>query len=259
MSPTTTAIGNQKGGVGKTSTTLGLAATLAARGRRILLLDLDPQAQASAAMDAIGEYDIYDVLSGGEPGTLGQAIVTTQWPGVDAVPGSKQLARIEAENMLTAELRLKTTAWEAPELAKYDDILLDLPPALGRLTLNGLIYAHQVLIVTEPASFSVGAVGEFLETVQAVRRNPQLNPQLTFAGVIVNKAHTPLTNEHRFQIEQLSTTFGDRLRLPILPRRAAIEDAASSHRPISALAGDGATTMTQLYDQHARWIIEEAA
>lgn len=254
---TVTAFGNQKGGVGKTSTTLGVAAVLADLGQRVLVLDIDAQANATAAMDATGEFDIYDVLSGGEAGTLGQAIVSTAWPGIDAVPGSKQLARIEAEQMLTPELRLKTTAWDVPEIAGYDHILVDLPPALGRLTLNGLIYADRVVIVTEPASFSVNAVGEFLETVAAVHRNPQLNPELNFAGVIVNKAHTPLTNEHAYQLEALREAFGDRVRMPVLPRRAAVEDAASTHKPITALNTEGARTLAALYRQHAQWLMEE--
>jgi len=257
--PVITAIGNQKGGVGKTSTTLGLAAALSAFGRHVLVLDIDAQANATSTLDAAGEYDMYDVLSSDEPGTLGQAIVETAWTGISAVPGSKQLTRIESESMLTPELRLKAAAWEVKELADFDDILIDLPPALGRLTLNGLIFADRVVVVTEPAAYSVEAVGKFLETVSAVKRSPHLNPGLRFAGVVVNKAHTPLTNEHTFQLGELKEAFGDQLRMPLLPRRAAVEDAASSHQPITNLPGPGATTMSQLYLVHAQWLIEEAS
>src|SRR5665811_823777 len=259
MTPTITAIGNQKGGVGKTSTVLGLAAALAAEGRRVLVLDVDAQANASSTLDAVGEFDMYDVLSSEDPGTLGQAIVPTAWVGVSAVPGSRQLARIESETMLMPELRLKTALWEVDELKAFDDVLIDLPPALGRLTLNGLIVADRVIVVTEPAAYSVEAVAKFLETVRAVRKSPQLNPTLRLAGIIVNKAHTPLTNEHTFQIGQLKEVFADELRMPLLPRRTAVEDAASAHLPITTLTGDGATTMSHLYRAHARWMIEDAA
>lgn len=256
---TITAIGNQKGGVGKTSTTLGLAAALTALGRHVLVLDVDAQANATTTLDAAGEFDMFDVLFSGEAGTLGQAIVSTAWEGIDAVPGSKQLARIESEAMMTPELRLKTAAWGAVELERYDDILIDLPPALGRLTLNGLIFADRVLIVTEPAAYSVEAVGKFMETVHAVTRNPQLNPSLRVAGILVNKSHTPLTNEHAFQIGELTDVFGELLRRPFLPRRAAVEDASSAHQPITALPGEGAAVMSHLYRAHAAWMIEEAA
>jgi chromosome partitioning protein len=259
MTPTLTAIGNQKGGVGKTSTTLGLAAALAALGRRVLVLDVDAQANASSTLDASGEFDMYDVLSSEDPGTLGQAIVPTAWEGVSAVPGSKQLTRIESETMLMPELRLKSALWEVEELNAFDDVLIDLPPALGRLTLNGLIVADRVIIVTEPAAYSVEAVAKFLETVRAVRKSPQLNPTLRLAGIIVNKAHTPLTNEHTFQIGQLQEAFAAELRMPILPRRAAVEDAASAHLPVTTLTGSGAITMSQLYRAHALWMIEDAA
>lgn len=259
MPPVITAVGNQKGGVGKTSTVLGLSSALAALGRKVLVLDIDAQANATSTLDAVGEFDMYDVLAAEDPGMLGQAIVSTAWAGISAVPGSKQLARIESESMMTPELRLKNAVWQVAELDDFDDVLIDLPPALGRLTLNGLIVADRVIVVTEPASYSVEAVEKFLETVSAVRRRPQLNPELRLAGIVVNKAHTPLTNEHAFQIGQLKGAFAGVLRLPILPRRAAVEDAASAHQPITSLPGEGAVIMSQLYRAHAQWMIEEAA
>lgn len=259
MTPTITALGNQKGGVGKTATTLGIADALAAAGQRVLVLDLDPQGNLTTTLEAAGDFDMFDVLSAGEPGTLGQAIVPTSWAGIHAVPGSTQLARIEAESMIAPELRLKTAAWDAAELEGYDHILIDTPPALGRLTLNALIYAHQVIVVTEAESFSVAAVGQYLHTVQAVRKNPQLNPGLRLAGILVNQVSNPRTNEHSRRIAELQEAFGAAVRAPLLPHRAAVTDANSTHTPITTLKGAGAAVMRLLYSEHARWIREEAA
>jgi chromosome partitioning protein len=247
MTPTITAVGNQKGGVGKTATTLGIADALAAADQRVLVLDLDPQANLTTTLEAAGEYDMFDVLSAGEAGTLGQAIVPTSWAGIHAVPGSTQLARIEAESMIAPELRLKTAAWDAAELEGYDHIL------------NALIYAHQVIVVTEAESFSVAAVGQYLHTVQAVRKNPQLNPGLRLAGILVNQVSNPRTNEHSRRIAELQEAFGAAVRAPLLPHRAAVTDANSTHTPITTLKGAGAAVMRLLYSEHARWIREEAA
>lgn len=118
----------------------------------MLVIDLDPQANVTEALEGSGEFDVFDVLYGGEPGTLGQAITETSWPGIDLIPSSESLARLESESLMTPELRLKTAAWGAEELMAYDHILLDLPPALGRLTLNGLIWADRVLINTARGS-----------------------------------------------------------------------------------------------------------
>lgn len=254
---TVTAIGNQKGGVGKTSTTLGLAAALRDLGRRVLVLDLDSQANATATLDAEGEFDLYDVLKADEPGQIGAAIVTTGWEGIDAVPGTRRLAAFEAEALTAPEHRLREAMHGALELERYDDIVMDLPPALGRLTVNGLAVADRVVVVTEPASYSVAAVERFLQTVSEVQRRASLNPQLRVAGLVVNKAHTPLTSEHAFQVGELQAAFKDLVRLPILPRRAAVEDAASAHAPVGALGSDGGRVMAQLYAAHAAWLVDE--
>ena len=86
-----------------------------------------------------------------------------------------------------------------------------------------------------------------------------MNPRLRLAGIVVNKAHTPLTNEHTFQIGELKAAFAESLRMPLLPRRAAVEDGGSAHLAITALSGEGAVIMSQLYRVHAEWMIEESA
>ena len=142
-------------------------------------------------------------------------------------------------------MRLKTAAYGADELQQYDHILIDLPPALGRLTLNGLIWADRVLAVTEPAAFSVKGVTEFLDTVKKVRSLPHLNPQLEFLGIIINKTSSPLTSEHSFQIGELETTYGTDVREPHLPLRTAMQDSVSTRSPLTKLTGRGAAIMTE--------------
>ncbi|MBO1269513.1 ParA family protein [Arthrobacter cavernae] len=249
-----TAVGNRKGGVGKTSVTLGLATGLRLIGKKVLVIDLDPQANVTEALEGTGEFDVFDVLYGGEAGTLGQAITETSWSGIDLIPSSESLARLESESMLTPELRLKTAAWGADELSEYDHILIDLPPALGRLTLNGLIWADRVLAVTEPAAFSVKGVTEFLETVKKVKSLPHLNPALEFMGIIINKTSSPLTSEHAFQIGELEGTYGSDIKTPHLPLRTAMQDSVSTRSPLTKLSGRGAAIMTEKFVAHARFL-----
>ena len=249
-----TAIGNRKGGVGKTSVTLGLATGLKLIGKKVLVIDLDPQANVTEALEGSGEFDVFDVLYGGDAGTLGQAITKTSWPGIDLIPSSESLARLESESLMTPELRLKTAAWGAEELMAYDHILLDLPPALGRLTLNGLIWADRVLAITEPAAFSVKGVTEFLETVKKVQSLPHLNPALEFLGIIINKTSSPLTGEHAFQIGELEAAYGQDVRSPHLPLRTAMQDSVSSRAPLTKLNSRGAVIMTEKFVEHARFI-----
>lgn len=253
MGPKITAIGNRKGGVGKTSYTLGIATGLKLLGKRVCVLDLDPQANATAALEASGELNIFDVLYQGEPGSLGQAITSTSWAGIDCIPSVEALGRIESESLMTAELRLKMAAEGSEELDQYDHIVIDLPPALGRLTLNGLIWADEVLAITTPEAFSVQGVGEFMKSVRTVQAHPALNPGLRFGGIVVNKVSSaPVTAEHKFQIEQLEEAYAGDMRPPYLPARTAMQDSVSSNRVLTQLPGEGARILTELFVEHAR-------
>lgn len=254
MAPPVTAIGNRKGGVGKTSVTLGLANALTLLRKKVLIVDLDPQADITDTLGATGEFNIFDVLYAGEAGSLGQAVVGTEWAGVSVVPGTGDLARIDTENLVAAEMRLRAAIQGDPELEQFDHILIDLPPALGRLTLNGLMAADEVLVVAEPAAYSVRGVSEFLETVQKIQAAPYLNPGLRFGGIVVNKVSSPVTQEHAFQIEQLKEAFGDAVHEPYLPLRTAMQDAQSAGIPLAKLGTRGAMILTERFVEHARRI-----
>lgn len=248
------AIGTRKGGTGKTSCTLGLATGLRLLGKSVLIIDIDSQANATAALEGEGELDLFDVLYAGEAGTLGQAITSTSWDGIDLVPGSQALARIEAESLMTPEMRLKAAAWGAPELERYDYILVDLPPSLSRLTLNGLLFADRVLAVTEPTAFAVQGLVEFLETVERVRALPHLNPALRLEGIIVNKTSSPLTAEHEYQINELQQAYGSAVIEPFFPARTAIQESESRRIPLTKIPGRGAKVLTERFGNLARRI-----
>ena len=250
--PRITAVGNRKGGVGKTSVTLGLANALTQLGKRVCVVDLDPQADATDTLQVSGEFDIFDVLYAGETGTLGQVAVASTWEGVHVVPGTQNLARIDTENLVGAEMRLRAVLTDSPELEEFDHVLVDLPPALGRLTLNGLIAADRIVVVAEPAAYSVRGVSEFLDTVKKVQAASYLNPGLTFGGIIVNKVSSPVTAEHAFQIEQLKDAFGKDLHEPFLPMRTAMQDSQSAGIPLHRVGTRGAMILSERFVEHAR-------
>lgn len=249
-----TAFGNRKGGVGKTSTLLGTAAMLAEAGLRVLVIDLDAQTDATrtlgVGMAAEGQFDVFDVLYSNTPGSLDQAIVPTAWKNVWAVPGSKQLARIDSESMMTPEYRLSTAA-DGAELESFDHILIDLPPNLGRLTLNGLIYADQVYVLTESASSAAFGVQEFMETISVVQNGRHLNPGLEVAGIIINAVSNPPTDDDRHWIRELRNAYGPLVVDPILHRRTAVKDATAAGVPITDIKTDGGRAMTSAYKRIA--------
>lgn len=254
---TVTAYGNRKGGVGKTSTVLGVAAMLAAAGKKVLVLDLDAQSDATRTLGvsdvADDQLDIFDVLYAGEQGTLDQAIVPTDWDNIWAVPGSKQLSRIDSESMMTPEFRLSSAA-DGADLGKFDHILIDLPPNIGRLTLNGLIYADQVYVLTEAGASSSFGVQEFMEAVERVQKARHLNPNLKVGGIIINAVNNPPTDDDRYWMSQLRGVHGSLVVDPIIHRRTAVKDATARGVPIGAIRTAGGEAMAKAYERLAKHI-----
>jgi chromosome partitioning protein len=256
------AFGNRKGGVGKTSSLLGIGAALADAGENVLVIDLDAQADATTTLGVEpgvpDRLDVFDVLYAGEEGTLDQAIVPTAWERVWAVPGSKQLSRIDSETMMTPEFRLSIAATDA-DLSRFDHVLVDLPPNLGRLTLNGLIYADQVFVISESGRSAARGVQEFMEVIGTVTRAKHLNPSLEVAGIIVNAVNNPQTSDDQHWIGQLREAYGDMVLEPLLYRRTAVKDAQAAGLPITQVASEGGRAMTWAYREHAKRLMASEA
>jgi chromosome partitioning protein len=227
----TVAVCNQKGGVGKTTITLGLASAGAAKGVRVLVIDLDPQANATGALlpefDGSSGYTSNDVL-GGARGCAAEAITeSTPW-GVGVIAASLSLAARDLDTALGSEQKLRSALDSADLQADWDLCLVDCPPSVGRLVSAALVAADEALIVTEPSLMASQGVAMVQNTIATVREH--YNPTLTLAGVAVNRVGR--FKEAIYRLEELTGALGPVVWEPVMPQRAALVEAAGLGIPI---------------------------
>lgn len=240
----TVAVLSLKGGVGKTTIVLGLASAAQRRGARTLVVDLDPQCNATTTLDPDEtEATLADVLETPRPSVLRDAIARSGWGDeVDVLVGSEDLELLNDQDPDPRRLEKLSRALE--ELAHllsddelpYQLILLDCPPSLGRLTKSALIAAHGALLVTEPTLFAVSGAQRAFEAVEQVAE--EHNNDLMLLGVVVNRVR-PQSYEHQYRIQELREHFGNLVMPVALPDRLAVQQAQGACMPIHAWGTPG--------------------
>jgi chromosome partitioning protein len=232
MSATTVAIANQKGGVGKSTTAINLGAGLAFQGERILLVDLDPQGNTTSGLgvdrSAI-EYSTYDLLV--EDVAIEDVVEPSSVRDLFVVPATIELAGAEIElvSMFSRETRLGSAIKGIVD--DYDFVLIDCPPSLGLLTVNGLAVADEVLLPIQCEYYALEGVSQLLRNVQLVQRN--LNPQLEVEGVVLTMydGRTTLAAD---VVTQVREHFGETTYRTVIPRTVRLSEAPSYGEPIEA-------------------------
>lgn len=219
------AVANQKGGVGKTTTAINLSGWLAHQGRRVLLVDMDPQGNAATCLGVAKqtlEHTVGDALLGEVEAK--DAIISTGRPGFDLLPATPDLAgtAVALAGMLARETRLRQALQPIAEW--YDVILIDCPPSLGLLTINGLVAAQQVLIPLQCEFLALEGLAQLRETIGLVRTH--LNHQLHIGGVIMTM-YDGRANLARQVVEEVRRYFPQRIFNTIIPRNVRLSEAPS--------------------------------
>lgn len=245
-------IANQKGGVGKTTTSVNISAILAKKGKKVLLIDTDPQGNATSGLGVEKSYEIsiYDVLIGETE--MKEAVQESQIKNLKVCPSNINLAGAEVElvSMISREYRLKEKLEEYKE--QYDYIIIDCPPSLGLITLNAFTASDSVLIPVQCEYYALEGLGQLINTINLVKKH--LNKELEIEGAVLTMydARTNLSNQ---VVKEVKKYFDDRVYKTVIPRNVRLSEAPSYGMPITVY--DPRSKGAKCYDKLVKEILKK--
>jgi chromosome partitioning protein len=245
------AVASQKGGVGKTTTAINLSACAAEEGKRVLLVDIDPQGNAGSGLGLIpdeAEPTLYEVLVDNFP--IEQAIHRDLLPGLDVLPSGQKLSGAEVELVTVMARETKLRHALATVRDQYDYIFIDCPPSLGLLTVNTLTAADSVLIPLQCEYYALEGLTQLIRTIQLVQEN--LNPALRIEGVLLTMYDARL-NLSQQVADEARKFFSDRVYRTVIPRNVRLSEAPSFGKPI--IQYDGSSTGAESYRSLAQEVM----
>jgi chromosome partitioning protein len=247
-------VANQKGGVGKSTTAVSLGAALAEMGRRVLVVDLDPQGNASTGLGIRHEarrVTVYDVLANDAP--IMEAVVQTPVPNLFGIPSTIDLAGAEIElvSQFSREMKLRK-AMEPLRETGFDFVFLDCPPSLGLLTVNAMAAAEELIVPIQCEYYALEGLGQLIKNVRLVQQN--VNPALRLSGIVMTM-FDPRTKLSEQVVEEVRRYFGDRVYDTIIPRTVRLSEAPGFGQPITVY--DPRSTGAKRYRELAGEVVQK--